>query len=50
MDTAKKMQKDGGLTEDDLKDAEVQVQKLTDKYVGDVDAQVTAKEADVMKI
>lgn len=50
MDTAKKMQKDGGLTEDDLKGAEAQIQKLTDKYVADVDSQVAAKEADVMKI
>jgi ribosome recycling factor len=50
MDAAKKMQKEGGLTEDDLKSAEAQIQKLTDKYVADVDAQVVSKEADVMKI
>ena len=50
MDTAKKMQKEGGLTEDDLKDAETQIQKLTDKYVADVDSQVASKEADIMKI
>jgi ribosome recycling factor len=50
MDAAKKMQKDGGLTEDDLKSAEIQIQKLTDKYVADVDSQVASKEADIMKI
>lgn len=50
MDTAKKMQKDGDLTEDDLKTGETQIQKLTDKYVADVDSQVAAKEADIMKI
>ena len=50
MEAAKKMQKEGGLTEDDLKTAEAEIQKLTDKYVGDVDAQVSAKEADIMKI
>ncbi len=50
MDAAKKMQKDGGLTEDDLKSAETQIQKLTDKYVADVDSQVASKEADIMKI
>ncbi len=50
MDAAKKMQKDGGLTEDDLKGAETQIQKLTDKYVADVDTQVASKEADIMKI
>jgi ribosome recycling factor len=50
MDTAKKMQKEGGLTEDDLKGAETQIQKLTDKYVADVDSQVASKEGDIMKI
>ena len=50
METAKKMQKEGGLTEDDLKGAETQIQKLTDKFVAEVDAQVVSKEADVMKI
>ena len=50
MDAAKKMQKDGGLTEDDLKAAETQIQKLTDKYVADVDSQEASKEADVRKI
>jgi ribosome recycling factor len=50
MDAAKKMQKDGTLTEDDLKSGETQIQKLTDKYVADVDSQVASKEADIMKI
>jgi ribosome recycling factor len=50
METTKKMQKDGGLTEDDLKSAESQIQKLTDKYVGDVDSQVESKEADIMRV
>ena len=50
MDTAKKMQKDGGLTEDALKDAEAQIQKLTDKFVAEVDAHVVTKEADIMRV
>jgi ribosome recycling factor len=50
MDSAKKMQKEGSLTEDDLKSGETQIQKLTDKYVADVDSQVASKEADIMKI
>ncbi len=50
METAKKMQKEGGLTEHDLKSAETQIQKLTDKFVADVDAQLTSKEGDIMKI
>jgi ribosome recycling factor len=50
MDAAKKMQKEGGITEDDLESAEAQIQKLTDKYVGDVDTQVASKEADIMRV
>jgi ribosome recycling factor len=50
MDSAKKMQKDGGLTEDDLKSAETQIQKLTDKYVADVDSHVESKETDIMRV
>ena len=50
MDAAKKSQKDGGLTEDDLKSAETQIQKLTDKYVADVDSQVGSKEAEIMRV
>ena len=50
MDAAKKMQKDGGITEDDLKSAEDQIQKLTDKFVADADAHVASKEADIMRV
>jgi ribosome recycling factor len=50
MDAAKKSQKDGGLTEDDLKSAETQIQKLTDKYVADVDSQVGSKEVEIMRV
>ena len=50
METAKKMQKEGALTEDNLKSAETQIQKLTDKFVADVDAKLVAKEGDIMKI
>ena len=50
MEAATKMQNDGGLTEDDLKSAETQIQKLTDKYVADVDSQVGSKEAEIMRV
>ena len=50
MDMAKKMEKEGDLTEDALKDAETRIQKLTDKFVADVDAQAAAKEADIMRV
>lgn len=50
MDSAKKSQKDGALTEDQLKTAEGQIQKLTDKFVADVDVQTASKEADIMRV
>ncbi len=43
-------QKNDGLPEDEAKRAEAEVQKLTDKYVADVDAAVKAKEAEVMEV
>lgn len=50
MDAAKKLQKDGEITEDGLKDAEGEIQKLTDRFVASIDKQVESKEAELMKI
>jgi ribosome recycling factor len=50
IDTAKKLQKDGKLTEDELRDTESEVQKLTDKVVAEIDKHTAAKEAELMKI
>jgi ribosome recycling factor len=50
IDIAKKMQKDGTLTEDELRDAEDAIQKLTDKFGTSVDTHVSGKEAEIMKI
>ena len=50
IDTAKKSQKDGKMTEDGLRDTESEVQKLTDKFVAEIDKQTAAKEAELMKI
>lgn len=50
MDSAKKLEKEGELTEDQLKTAESDIQKLTDKYVGSIDKHVEAKEAELLKI
>jgi len=38
------------ITQDDEKKAEVDIQKLTDKYVADIDAQVAAKEKEIMQV
>lgn len=50
METAKKLQKEGVLTEDDLRSAETEIQKLTDRFTEQVDKQVGSKEAELMKI
>lgn len=50
MDGLKKGQKDGHITEDDLKTFEKDVQKLTDDFSKKVEDSVTSKEADIMKV
>ena len=50
VDTAKKAQKAGELTEDDLKLAEKDIQDLTDKYIKEVDVVVAKKDKDIMEI
>jgi ribosome recycling factor len=50
IDEVKKLQKAGEITEDQLEDAEKEVQKLTDQYVEVIEKGVTAKEAELMKV
>ena len=50
MDEAKKLKAGGGLTEDQLRDAEDEVQKLTDRFVKSIDDHLKHKEAEVMKV
>lgn len=50
METAKKLQKEGTLTEDGLHSAEEQIQKLTNRFIEQVDKHVGVKEAELMKI
>jgi ribosome recycling factor len=45
----KKMQKEG-LSEDEEKDAEAEIQKLTDEFTEKVEKIVNAKEEDIMTI
>ena len=44
MDIAKAEQKDGGMTEDELKSMEDKIQKLTDKKVAEIDQMIENKE------
>ena len=46
----KAKQKNSEITEDDLKDAEDKIQKLTDKYVAEVDSIAGAKEKEIMSV
>ena len=50
IDKAKAMQKDGEMTEDELKNAENEIQKITDKNVEEVDKIIEAKEIEIMSI
>ena len=50
IDEAKTMQKNSGISEDDLKVAEDKIQKLTDKYVEEIDNILEKKEKEVMSI
>lgn len=45
-----KAEKDGELTEDDVRSGEAAIQKLTDQFIGDVDASLKKKEEEVMEI
>jgi ribosome recycling factor len=46
----KKLQKDGKLSEDELRRSEADIQKLTDQYVQKVDQVLAAKEKEIMEV
>jgi ribosome recycling factor len=50
LDKAKAQQKDGELTEDELKQAENEIQKLTDKFIAQIDSVVGTKETEIMSV
>lgn len=49
-ESLKRAEKEGELTEDDLRNGEASVQKLTDKFIAEVDDLFKKKEAEVMEI
>lgn len=49
-DHLKKMEKDGGMTKDDLTRHEAEVQKITDRMIAEVDRMCSAKEAEIMEV
>jgi ribosome recycling factor len=49
-DSLKTQQKASDITEDDLKREQDEIQKLTDKYIADIDKLTTAKEAELKEV
>lgn len=50
MEEAKNLQKNGELTEDGKADKEDDIQKLTDKYINQIDKMLADKEKEIMNI
>lgn len=50
IDSFRKMQKDSEITEDELKQAEEDIQKITDKYIASIDNILENKEKEIMSI
>lgn len=50
LEAFKKQKKDGEITEDDLKNLETQVQKLTDRFVKDIETMVNDKEKEILSV
>lgn len=50
MDDLKKLKKDSAITEDDLKNGEDKLQKITDKHIKEVDEIAAAKDKEIMSL
>lgn len=50
MDSLKKMEKDGEISQDEQKSFEGDVQKLTDDFIEKIDEALKAKEAEIMQV
>lgn len=50
MEDIKKLKKDNAITEDDQKDGEEKIQKITDKKIKEIDEIASAKEKEVMSV
>ena len=50
IEEAKAEQKEGNMTEDELKNAENEIQKLTDKHVEEIDELLAKKEKEIMSV
>ena len=50
IDIAKAEQKEGTITEDELKQAENEIQKMTDKKIDEIDKILEGKEKEIMSV
>jgi ribosome recycling factor len=50
LDEAKKLKAGGGMSEDDLRHLDDEIQKLTDRFVKSIDDHLKHKEAEIMKV
>jgi ribosome recycling factor len=49
-DKLKKMEKNGDLTKDDLRDSETEVQKITDKFIKKIEEIYSDKEKEILEV
>jgi ribosome recycling factor len=50
IDQVKKQEKEGELSEDQSRDAQEKVQKLTDRFIAELDKHLADKEIDILKV
>ncbi|MER3478568.1 MAG: ribosome recycling factor, partial [Leptolyngbya sp. ERB_1_2] len=50
VDTVKKQEKDKEISEDQARDTQDKIQKLTDKYIAEVEKVLAEKEKDIMTV
>jgi ribosome recycling factor len=50
MEMLRELEDEGQITEDDLRRGQEQVQRLTDRYIGEIDRILAAKEKEIMEV
>jgi ribosome recycling factor len=50
IDQVKKQEKEGELSEDQSRDAQEKIQKLTDRFIAELDKHLAEKEIDILKV
>ena len=50
IDKIKKQEKDGDLSEDQSRDQQDEIQKLTNQFIAELEKHLATKEADILKV